>query len=337
MKNATLKDVAAMAGVSLSTASRVLNDNYPVSANVRERVYEVVKALAYTPNSAARSLKTQKTDMIGLVVADIGSPFFVGIAKGIESMVMQKGYNILIAGSNGDVNKERQLLSTLLEKRVAALIIASADNSVQALQSFVNARIPVILVDRFLPDIKADCVQEKNFEIARDLTRLLIQNGHRDIAIANVLLSVSSGLSRYEGFMAAHQEAGIKPNSRNISGSNFTKEDARAWTHRLFACEKPPTAMLCANNVMVAGALQALRELSLRVPEDVSLVSFGELDMQELIDTKITSSVQDAFAMGLKAGNLALERILNGTERPPVLEYTDVSIAVRNSVAKIAD
>lgn len=335
MKSATLKEVAAMAGVSVSTASRVLNDNYPVSAEVRERVFEVVKVLAYTPNSAARSLKTQKTDMIGLVVADIGSPFFVGIAKGIENMVMQQGYNILIAGSNGDVSKERQLLSALLEKRVAALIIASADSSGQALQPFVNARIPVILVDRFLPDIKADCVQEKNFEIARDLTRILIQHGHRDIAIANVLLSVSSGLSRYEGFMAAHKEAGIKPVSRYISGSNFSQEDVRNWTFKLFSGEKPPTAMFCANNVMVAGALLALRELSLRVPEDVSLVSFGDLDMQALIDTKITSSVQDSFAMGLIAGRLALDRINLGTTMPPVLEYMDISIALRSSVVKL--
>lgn len=333
MRSATLKDVAAMAGVSVSTASRVLNDNYPVSAEVRERVLEVIKALAYTPNSAARSLKTQKTDMIGLVVADIGSPFFVGIAKGIESTVMQEGYNILIAGSNGDVEKERQLLSALLEKRVAALIVASADSSGQALQPFVNAHIPVILVDRFLPDIKADCVLEKNFEIARELTRILIQHGHRDIAIVNVLLSVSSGLARYEGFMAAHKEAGLKPVSRNISGSNFTQEDARAWTYRLFSGERPPTAIFCANNVMVAGALQALGELSLRVPQDVSVVSFGELDMQALIDTKITSSVQDSFAMGVIAGRLALERITHGNGKPPMQEHMEMAIAVRSSVA----
>lgn len=332
MKSATLKDVADMACVSVSTASRVLNNNYPVSNEVRERVLEVVKLLGYMPNSAARSLKTNKTDTIGLVVADISNLFFMRIAKGIENAIMPLGYNIIIASSDGDKNKEKKLLMMLLEKRVAALIIASSGRSGTYLQNFEAVGIPIILIDRMVRDIKADFVMEQDQEIARRLTRILFDAGHTNIAAANVNFSASPGLLRYEGFMEAHRECGIRPVSKYISGSNFEQEEAYQWVKKVFSTDHPPSAIFCANNIMTTATLLAFQEMSIKVPEDVSIVSFGELEMQPLIPLKITCSVQDAFGMGTIAGELALRRIEEGNAFPLAETYMDITIAERNSV-----
>jgi len=335
MKQVTIKDVASKAGVSISTVSRVFNNNYPVSKEVKERVMEIADQLSYRPNSVARSLKTQKTDIIGYVVPDISRRFYMEIGRGIENVVSPYDYNIIMASSDSDIKKESKLLTALLEERVAALVIATADKSGSGLQNFIDIRIPVIMVDRYPKDFRSDCVLEHNYDISYRLTEILLDHGHTNIAAANVLLSVSTGLERYNGFMAALKAAKIKPNHRFISGSFFTSQDSEGWVHKIFSADNPPTALFCANSTMARGALVALKKLSIRIPEDVSVVSYGELEMADLVDIKLTSGVQKPRQMGIEAGKMVLERIKNGVFHEPITQYVPTDIIDGTSVKKI--
>ena len=322
-KNGTIKDVAEKAGVSISTVSRVLNDNYPVHEETKKRVLEIIEMVNYKPNSIAKNLRSNKSNMIGLIVADIGNRFFMQLAKGLEKVVAEHGYNILIASSDGDVKKERILLSSMYQERPAALVITSFDSDGKYIQEFRESGIPVVMADRFISNIDCDSVFMDDFNAAYMLTKHLLDLGHRDIAIANVLLSISSGKSRYEGYLKALSEKKLKPNSRFVSSGNFDAEGSKVWVRNLFEQKSSATALVCANNIMAVGALLAFQELSMEVPRDISVVSIGRIPMQELIRPRITCSLHDGVRMGEIAGTMVTDRLLrhySGPGRREVLE-----------------
>jgi len=294
-----------------------------------------MEMLNYSPNSIARSLRSQKTDMLGLVVADLGHEFFMQVAKGLENAIAPHDFNMIIASSDSDVGKERKILPMLLEKRVAALIVASFDNDSTILRNFMEADIPVIMVDRVIKGFTCDSIVLDNFGTSYRLTQLLLSNGHRNIAIANILLNISSGIERYEGFIKALEDHGIRPNSRYISGDNFDREACSHWVKKVFSMKNPPTALVCANNIMTIGALLAFKEMGIRVPEDVSLVSMGKFALQSLIEPKITASIHDGFAMGQLAGEIAINRIQKGKNIPIRQEVIVPEIVDNGSVTHL--
>jgi LacI family transcriptional regulator len=335
MNNGTIKDIAAKSGVSISTVSRVINDNYPVSPEIRARVLEVMEMVHYKPNSIARSLRNRKSQMIGLIVADLANLFFMQMAKGIEQAVSPYGFNIIIASSDGDVQKERRILAALLNERPAALIITSYDNNGSQLQEFMDVGIPVVMADRYIRGFECDVVCAVNFQTAYELTNYLLNKGHRDIAIANVLLSISSGIDRYEGFLKALSEKELKPVSKWVSSGSFNQQESYKWVKETFSAPSPPTALICANNIMTIGALLAFKDLGLKIPDDVSVVSMGEIPLHALIDPQITYSQQDGFKMGECAGQMAVERIQKGMSQKYMKKEISSAILEYNSVRQI--
>lgn len=310
MKEVTIKDIASAAGVSISTVSRVVNGNYPVSKEVREKVEEVMRRLDYRPNAIARSLRSQKTNLVALVIADLSNPFFMEIAKGLEERMAEMGYHLVIASSGGKVKKERELLDTLIEKRIDGLVIASSDNSGDQINKCMQAGIPVVLVDRIIPDVSASQILWDDEEYAYRLTRHLIENGHREIAVVNVTLTNPNGMRRLEGYRKALREAGILENPRFISPSNFSSQEAYEFIRTVMEGENRPTAVFCANNIMLQGTLQALRDLGLSVYEDVSVVVFGNPECNRYISPLITAALQDTMAVGQAAGDILKRAIM---------------------------
>lgn len=310
MKNATIKEVAAYAGLSITTVSRALNNNYPVSAEARKKIERAVAELGYRPNMVARSLKSNNTGIIGMVVADISNRFFMKVAKKLEDMVSIHGYQIIYASSDGNVEKEHQILSMFEERRIDALVIASSDSNPDHLNQLAENGTPVIAIDRKVPGLRGDVVVEDNQEASCQLVTELIRNGHKKIAVNNVLMNISSGRERLEGAKMAMQAYGLSLDEKWISGGGFTSEDSRRWVKEIFSKDgEKPTAIFCANNVMTEGALLALEELRIRVPEQVSVVSFGELPMHQLIQPQIESVIQDPLRIGQLAGELVLMRL----------------------------
>ena len=308
-REVTIKDIAKAAGVSVATVSRVINDNYPVSKEARERVQQVMQELHYRPNAIAQSLRSNRSNMIGLIVADLSNQFFMKVAKGLEKSVAAKGYNLVVASSDGRPEKERKLIRAMNDKRLDALCIASVDSEADTINDVIRSGMPIVLVDRVLNDVNTSQVCWNDEQSAEQLTKLLLANNHRRIAVVNVTLSHSVGRNRLAGFKKAMQ---ISLPKSYISPSNFSAEDAYRYVLRVMKQKSRPTALLCCNNVMAEGALRAIGELGLKIYDDVSLVAFGSQDWNKYLMPKITSIEMDSCDMGERAGSIMVDMINSG-------------------------
>ncbi len=304
MKDITIKDIASKSGVSISTVSRVINDNYPVKKEVREKVEAVMRELDFRPNAVARSLRKNQTNLIALVIADLSNHFFMELAKGLEIEISKLGYQLVIASSGGDIDKERGLIDSLVEQRINGLIIATSDSQGDKIQKCLNLGIPVVLVDRAINGLTTNQILWNDYESSYQLTKLLTDNGHRRIAIVNVVLSNPTGYNRLKGFKQALMDADIDIIDDFISNSNFSEENAYKYVIDIMQRTQPPTAIYCANNIMLEGTLRALRELGKLIYEDVSLVAFGNLLCNKYITPQITSANQNSLEMGHRAGEI---------------------------------
>lgn len=323
MKKITIKEVAKKAGVSTATVSRVLNNNYPVSDEARERVYTVIKELNYSPNAIARSLKNNKTNLIGFVVGDISNPYFMKIARVIEDDMRARGYNIIMAVTHEDEELEKKLLKVLFEKRVDSVVIAPSGSNIEELLNFINSGVNVIAIDRKVEGLNIDTVIEDNFDAAYDLTELLIKSGHKKIAIVNGRLDVTTGAERSKGFKSAMNNNNIPIIDEYLLYGNFDEEKAYFEVKKLLMKEnvEKPTAIFATNNKMAEGAMVAIQELGYKIPEDISMVSYGELSAPELVEPRLTVVQQDAYAIGRKVSNILIEKAENEVNNKNFKEY----------------
>ncbi|HJA25782.1 MAG TPA: LacI family transcriptional regulator [Candidatus Fournierella merdigallinarum] len=316
MKEATIKDIAALAQVSITTVSRVINGNYPVSQDARERVEQAIRKLNYRPNAVARGLRRSRTNLVAMVVPDISNHFFMEAAKGLEGSLQHSGRSLVIASSDSSPEKERQLLDALLERRVDGLVIAAVDHQSDTIRNFLQMGIPVVLIDRPVEGLAVNEVRWNDRETSRRLTEELIENNHRRIGIVNVTLENPNGRARLDGYLDALAQAGIPPREEYISPSGFSDQDARDFVCRVMNLPTPPTALYCANNIMVEGTLHALGQLGLKIWQDVSLIAFGDLICNRYIHPGITCALQDGLEMGEKAGDILCSLLEKGDGAP---------------------
>jgi LacI family transcriptional regulator len=305
----TIKDVAMRAGVSVATVSRIIGGTYPVSQETREKVKAVMEEMHFLPNAMAQSLRNRRSNMVALVVADLTNSFFMGVAKGLEATVAQMGLSLVVASSNGSVEKERQLIDTLVERRMDGIVLAPVDKDAEKTAGCARRGIPLVLIDRTIEGIDTNQVLWNDQESAYDLTRLLISRGHRRIGIINVSLKSSSGLERLSGFKKALEDASLPFIKEYSSRPNFSHREAYDSVMAMLSLPTPPTALFCANNVMVDGALQAAAEKNLLIYDDLSLVGFGNLECNRYVHPRITSACQDSMQMGEQAGNILLRLV----------------------------
>jgi DNA-binding LacI/PurR family transcriptional regulator len=314
-KKATIREVACLSGVGIATVSRVINGNYPVSEAVRADVWKAINTLNYRPNIAARSLKTQKSKMAGVIVADLSNLFFMQLVKGLEKELSAHGYNMILAAHDEDPGKERELVEMLLENNVAAIVTTTCQTDNRYFASLKDTGVPIILVDRVMDGLPLDCISEDNEDASFRAVRSLTDNGHRRIAVVNGLLTVSTAALRYSGYLRALREADIPVFAPYIvDAGNGTAYPA---TLRLFSLPARdwPTAMFCTNNRRAEGALRALKELDLSVPRDISMVSYGDISLPWLFSIRLTHVHQDLLALGRRTGELTVRRIEDGGDR----------------------
>ncbi|WP_067625523.1 LacI family DNA-binding transcriptional regulator [Alicyclobacillus acidiphilus] len=315
---ATLKDVAKLAGVSTITVSRVLNGSYYVSEATKHKVMAAVEQLNYKPNAIARSLRNARTSTIGVLVPDISNPYFMSLIRSLEAEVQREGYHILLASSDDDPAKEAEMLD-VLEMRVDAMVVASSFSTASA--PLLDRDVPIILVDRKVEGAHFSSVIEECEKSSYELVKHLIQFGHRDIAILNSSAEISTAQSRQQGYERALSQFGIEPNPNFVCRGQLTKEWGYLMCKRLFSAGEPqPTAIFCANNSLTQGALLAIRELGLAVPDDVSLVSFGDLPLSELIEPRITAVIQNPENVGKKTSEILLKELGRGKDEGGCVE-----------------
>ncbi|WP_240420541.1 LacI family DNA-binding transcriptional regulator [Paenibacillus periandrae] len=322
MAKATIKQVAAEAGVSTATISRVLNSSGYVSDEVKNRVMLAIDKLQYQPNAIARSLKQDKSFTIGVVLPDISNPFFMTICRGLEDVVQEYGYHLIFCSSDELPEKEAQLLQLMTEKRVDAVVLATTGGNEDLVARMSAAGIQFILVDRSLdlPGTAVDLVAEDDVNGAYALTKQLIQQGHSVIGVINGCMGVSTGQDRFIGCQKAFAEAGMEHEAAYDYDGKFTEAGGREAVRYFLQMTKPPTALLSFNNKMTFGALLELTENGRDIPGDIAIASYGEVEAARLLKRSgIVYVDQKPYELGIKAGRTILHRLEKGAESSEVV------------------
>jgi DNA-binding LacI/PurR family transcriptional regulator len=312
MPTSTLKDVADYAQVSRATVSRVLNNNPNVAEALRERVLEAIRVLGYQPNRAARRLRANTSDVFGLIISDIENPFFTSVVRGVEDAAYAHHLSVVLCNSDEDAAKQRMYLEVMQAERVAGLII-SPTNFTDA-QDFAKLRqlgIPIILLDRRIDNFEADAVTIDNVTGAFIAVTHLIELDHTRIGIIGGSPTLTTGRDRYEGYRKALNAAGIKPDDKVVKIGNFKIESGYRLAVDFINSAQPPTAIFAANNLMTLGALRAMREHNIRIPEDMALVGFDDMPWSGDLYPPLTAVSQPTYELGQETVQLLVRRLVD--------------------------
>jgi DNA-binding LacI/PurR family transcriptional regulator len=310
MSRATIKDVADYARVSNATVSRVLNNNPQVDEILRARVLAAVEALGYEPNRDARRLRARSSNVIGLVISDIQNPYFISVIRGVEDAAYSQQMNIVLCNSDEDVSKQAMYLRVMEAERVAGLIIVPCDSQQdEDIQQLQKIGIPIILLDRALTNVQMDAVLVDNVRGAYEAVRHLLDLGYRSISLIGGSSYVTTGQDRYLGYHKALKDAGLPIEDSLVKSGDFKMESGYRLARELMAASHRPEAIFVANNLMTLGALRALRELRLRVPEDVALVGFDDMPWSGELYSPLTAVSQPTYELGQEAVHLLLRRL----------------------------
>lgn len=306
-----MSDVAARAGVSLKSVSRVVNAERHVSTDLSDRVHRAIAELGYRPDRRARDLAAPHTGrLIGFVQVDAANPFFAAVYRGLEDATRDGGTLIIAGSTDADPDREATLIETLIEFRVDGLVVAAAEGSDDLLRHEIDHGTSVVLVDRLLPNAACDTVVSTNRDSTRAAVRHLRQMGHTRIAFIGGDQRVWTASERLAGY---HEGLDISGAARDpdleIVGVDDPVRAAQA-TRRLLELARPPTALFTAQDRITTGALTALHDLGRQ--HDVALFGFDEIPFAAQLSPSVSLVAQDPYEMGRRAGQLLLRRLANG-------------------------
>ncbi len=304
----TVLDVAKRAGVAPITVSRVINNSGYISEETKSRVETAIKELGYVPNTLARGLRSKRTHTLALVVTDITNPYFTSMARGVEDVAGASNYTVIYCNTDESETKEEKYANMLAQRQVDGVLLVPACGNATTIKFLTSNGIAVVVLDRQISNVDADFVRSDSENGARQLTRLLIDLGHKRIAIVTGPENVSTAVDRVTGYKQALDEAGLSENEQVYYGS-FNQQTGYDSTRLAMMQLAKPSAILAANNFILIGVVKALRELQLRVPEDVSVVGFDDFPESMLVKPYFTAAVQPAYEMGRLAAELLLQRI----------------------------
>src|SRR4029077_15953772 len=305
-----MRDVGRKAGVSAMTVSRVINGREGVDPDTQRRVEEAVAALDYVPNRIARGLISQKTQTIGLIVPDFVNPFFAPVVRGAETAARRAGYRVLLCNSEGDLRLEREYIDDLVSHRVEGLLLAPAsDRSRGSILALLRGGFPLVLIDRALPDVDCDLIVSDSAVGARRLVEHLIAIGHRHIAHITDVDDTSTGRERLRGYREALDHSAIPIQDELVFLTTVDQMGGYRAAQQILAMHRLPTAIFTVNNMTVVGAMQALREQGLTVPQDMGLVCFDDVEHLAVLSPFLTVIDQPAETFGSLGAQLLFERI----------------------------
>jgi LacI family transcriptional regulator len=306
----TIQDVADHAGVSRATVSRVLNNNPRVDAVLRERVLASVQALGYQPNRAARRLRANSSDVLGLIIPDIENPLFISIVRGVEDAAYEHQMNVVLCNTDDNPDKQRNYLEVLQAERVAGFIIVpNHEDDGGILNKVRQSGTPIVLLDRLVSGFSTDSVKADNLHGAHVAIQHLVNLGHRRIAFIAGLQYITPGQERLQGYVAAMQAAGREIDPSLIMYGDFKLESGYELTRQLMTSANPPDAIFAANGLMTLGALRALHEMSIPIPQAVALIGFDDMPWAADLNPPLTVVAQPAYDLGQQAVQLLLRRI----------------------------
>jgi LacI family transcriptional regulator len=312
---ANIQDVAKLAGVSIATVSRVLNGTARVNSDVKARVDAAIQELRYQPSPAARSLRVNRSRMIGLLVSDIQNPFFIRLIQGVEDEAQRKGYSLILCNSDENPQKEQHYLDVLCAERVAGVIIVPTREQQRALKQFQEHEIPVVAVDRRVKDSSIDAVLIDNIRGAHEAVAHLIANGYRRIGAITGPMTVTTGWERIVGYRQALHEAGIAHDPVLEQSGPFRVESGRQLAKELLDLEDPIDALFVGSNLLTIGAIDSITTRNLRIPTDLAIVGYDELPWTSTGSISLTTVTQPVYELGSTAALRLFQRLQNPTQQ----------------------
>jgi DNA-binding LacI/PurR family transcriptional regulator len=322
-----MHDIARRADVSLGTVSHVMNGKVSVREEVRLRVQRAIDDLGYQPNHLSRALRTNRTNLIGMIIPDITNPFFPSVVRGVEDVAFKSSYRLLLCNADNDVTKEMAYLNDLRSFLPAGIIlIPSLDHKLSWKGDF-----PMVCIDRRPPDWVGDSVTVENFEGGYAAGCHLTHFGHRTIGIVRGPTNVVTAGDRVRGFLKALSESNVFMSPEYIQEGMFDQESGYLCAMRLLRLVPRPTAIFTASDLMAVGALTAVKASKLKCPRDVSIVSFDGLNFVDFTEPPLTSIMQPSYQLGHAAARLLLDRI-EGDTSPPRHIVLKTELKIRDSV-----
>lgn len=309
MKPVTIQDVADRAQVSRATVSRVLNNHPNVAGDIRARVQAAMLDLSYNPNRAARRLRGNSNDVIGLIIPDIQNPVFVAVARGVEDAAYKHGINMLLCNTDDDVDKQQAYLKVMQAEQAAGLIIVPTHTrDARPLLDVQRAGMPIVLFDRQVQRFHADTIKTDNILGAQIAINHLIDLGRKRIAMIGGIEYLTPARERHQGYVDALLHAGREVDTALVVNGDFKADSGYAITRELMLRPNPPDAIFTANSLMAMGALRALHELKIDIPQDVALVSFDDIPWAENLNPPLTVVAQPAYELGVQSVALLRNR-----------------------------
>lgn len=327
-----MRDVARAAAVSITTVSHVINDTRFVSDDIRARVLAAAEALRFVPSALARSLKTNRTRTIGVIVPNSSNPYFAEVVRAVEDGCFDANFNLILCNSDDDASKEAKYLRVLAERQVDGLLVMSSRGERRHEEILRDRRLPIVLVDREVEGLAADVV-EVDHELGGLLAaRHLLELGHREIACITGPLELSSARQRLEGFRRALREAGLRPDRKREVVADFSGAGGFAAMQALLAAKRRPTAVFACNDLMAFGAMSAASSAGLAIPQQLSVIGFDDIALAALASPPLSTVAQPKAELGALAAHMLLARIGGGPASLRV-ERIEPTLCLRRSTA----
>ncbi len=334
----TLQRIADQSGLSVTTVSRVLSgqaSRYRISKQTEMAVRKLAKEHSFIPNQLARGLRLKKTLTIGLIIPEISNPFFAAIAHEVIVGTRERGYSVILCDSQDEAELELEALSVLQSRSVEGVVVCPTGRSAQHLAPFAGGRLPIVLVDRFFPDLPLPYVSSDNVSGARQAMELFIANGHRRIACLQGLRGTSPNESRVRGYREALAHHHLPVDERLIAGDSFTEQSGYIETKLLLRSEPGVKAILALSNLNGMGAIRALTEEQRRIPDDISLISFDDTPYFSYLATPLTAVAQSVSEMGEVAVKLLFDQIQSPHRQAKGGILLPTKLVMRNSVKRL--
>lgn len=331
----TIGDIAREAGVSISTVSRVMNNTKPVSPELREKVYRVIKKNHYSPNTLAQGLITKKTNIVGVIVPDISNEVFGALTKGINSACSKQGYTIMVCESGGEIEREKKLLDILEDRQIDGVLFAGVDVNQELVDKMTAKDFPVVLMtqEASVDQPPIATVTHNNIQAVYDAVKFLYDNGHERIAyLGGPEYDFSSGKKRLQGYKKALEELDIAVPYSYIEQVQFSFQGGFAGMKRIYEENGIlPTAVVAGSDLIALGAIQFINAQGIRVPEDISVIGFDDLDYACYFRPELTTVRIPYFEEGEMAATQLLE-YMGGQKTEPVTYYISHKIIRRGTV-----
>lgn len=332
MRRVTLRDIAELTGFSINTVSRALNNKEEVHSDTRAKILAAADKLGYRANRLAKGLRSNKTGTIGVVVTDVANPFFSALVKGIARAARDLDYSIILQDSDENYAGEEEAIQVLLAEQVDGILITPVQSQQETIERLTKAHFPFVLVGRYFQDLDTNYVVPNDYQGGFIATEHLLKQGHRKIAMINGPLHISSARERFQGFLDALAEYDVLADKSLVSTGALTVKDGIELTRPILKCVPRPSAIVCYSDFVAFGVMQAIREIGLSIPEDISVVGFDDVWMSSCLEVPLTTIRSPKEDLGRQAMQLLVHRLKenhNGAETDK--RKLDVTLVSRKS------